>query len=335
MQSILHPVIGPKKDIHDLNGRVALITGGAMGIGFEIAKAFVQNGARVIMVNRKEEQGEEAIKKIKEECGQDAKIEWEGCDMGTLKEVKEVFTKIREREERLDLAMWLILSAGINANQYGETNDHIDRHFQINWLGQFYVVNLLYPLLRKTSKMPDTPAPRIVFESSEQHRAAPSVVHFGSLDEINNPEIGNLEVYGRTKLAIILGVKYGLLDRVIKPNNDNIYALSVHPGAVNTAMQQQWKDAYPGLFGKIVTAIMLAGGRDVEQGSYSALYAATSPEVEEKGWNGYYFNDPGQPGKETKQASDPALGAALWDLSTRIIEDKVGNDALVDWNATS
>lgn len=27
-------------------------------------------------------------------------------------------------------------------------------------------------------------------------------------------------------------------------------------------------------------------GRDPEQGSYSALYAATSPEIEEKGWNG-------------------------------------------------
>jgi len=97
----------------------------------------------------------------------------------------------------------------------------------------------------------------------------------------------------------------------------------------------RWKDAYPGLFGKMVTAIMLAGGRDVEQGSYSALYAATSPEVEEKGWNGHYFNDPGQPGKETKQASDPALGAALWDLSTRIIKDKVGDDALVDWNSSA
>jgi len=126
----------------------------------------------------------------------------------------------------------LILSAGINANQFGLDADNIDRHFGVNWLGQFYVVNLLWPLLRKTSKMPNTPAPRIVFESSEQHRAAPSIVHFGSMDEINNPEIGNLEVYGRTKLAIILGVKYGLLDRVIKPNGDNIYALSVHPGAV-------------------------------------------------------------------------------------------------------
>lgn len=61
---------------------------------------------------------------------------------------------------------------------------------------------------------------------------APSVVHFASLDEINNPEIGSLEVYGRTKLAVILGVKYGLVDRVIKPNGDNVYALSVHPGAV-------------------------------------------------------------------------------------------------------
>ncbi len=80
--------------------------------------------------------------------------------------------------------------------------------------------------------MPDAPAPRIVFESSEQHRAAPSVVHFGSIDEINDPKVGNLELYGRTKLAIILGVKYGLVERVIKPNGDNIYALSVHPGAV-------------------------------------------------------------------------------------------------------
>jgi hypothetical protein len=92
-------------------------------------------------------------------------------------------------------------------------------------------------------------------------------------------------------------------------------------------MQQQWKDAYPGIFGKLITSVMLAVGRDVEQGSYSALYAATSPEVEEEGWNGYYLNDPGQPGKETSQASDPALGAALWNLSERIIKSKVGEDA--------
>ncbi len=100
-------------------------------------------------------------------------------------------------------------------------------------------------------------------------------------------------------------------------------------------MQQQWQDAYPGLLGKLITATMNTVGRDVEQGSYSALYAATSPEVEEKGWNGYYFTDPGQLGKESTQASDPALGAALWELSERIIKEKVGEDDLSDWNSSA
>jgi NAD(P)-dependent dehydrogenase (short-subunit alcohol dehydrogenase family) len=59
------------------------------------------------MVNRKEDQGEEAVKKIKEEAGENAQVEWVGCDMGDLKQIKEVFTGIREREERLDLVCLL------------------------------------------------------------------------------------------------------------------------------------------------------------------------------------------------------------------------------------
>lgn len=55
------------------------------------------------MVNRKSEQGDAAIDAIKKESDPDAKIEWVGCDMASLKQVKEVFTKMREREERLDL----------------------------------------------------------------------------------------------------------------------------------------------------------------------------------------------------------------------------------------
>ena len=33
MQSVLHPVIGPEKVVRDLSGRVAIVTGGAFGIG--------------------------------------------------------------------------------------------------------------------------------------------------------------------------------------------------------------------------------------------------------------------------------------------------------------
>jgi hypothetical protein len=74
-------------------------------------------------------------------------------------------------------------------------------------------------------------------------------------------------------------------------------------------MQEQWKSAYPGVTGTLLTYAMYFMGRSPEQGSFSALYvylhwqsnrsltsffryAATSPEIEEKGWNGYYFTDP-------------------------------------------
>ncbi|KAF1959474.1 NAD(P)-binding protein [Byssothecium circinans] len=281
MQSVLHKAVGPK-EVHpeNLNGRVAVVTGGALGIGRALALA----GVKVIMVNRKEEQGSDAIEAIRKEKA-DAQVEWKHCDMGNLKEVKEVFTEIRNSLDRLDFLLW--------------------------------------PLLRKTGKLDEKPAPRVVFESSEMHRGAPPDVHFGSLEEINDSSIGPTRLYARTKLAMILFAKFGLRDRVIKPNGDNVYAISVHPGAVNTAMQQQWKDAYPGITGKLLSNAMLFAGRD----------ALTSQEIEDKDLNGYYFNDPGQPGKETSQASDEKLGASLWDLSERIVKDKLGSDALLDWSA--
>lgn len=100
-------------------------------------------------------------------------------------------------------------------------------------------------------------------------------------------------------------------------------------------MQNQLEDAYPVILGKLLKTVMLSTGRDQKQSSCSALYPATSPEIEEKGWNGYYFyfSDPGQLGKERSQASDPGLGAAIWDLRERIVKDKLGEDALVDWTS--
>ncbi|KAK4450200.1 hypothetical protein QBC34DRAFT_349518 [Podospora aff. communis PSN243] len=332
MQSLLQKTtgIGPTP-VHpeNLKERIAVVVGGAYGIGFEISRALANAGCKVIMVNRKEEQGADAIETIRKESP-DAEVDWKECDMGNLAQIRDVFSKLRESLLRLD---FLVLSAGINANEYGLDEDGIDRHFGVNALGQFYVCNQLWPVLRKTAKDPRSPAPRVVFEASEMHRTAPKNAHFATLDEINNPELGPTELYGRTKLAQILFAKYCLVEKVIKKNDDNIYALSVHPGAVNTEMQQQWKNAYPGLTGQLLTWAMLATGRNVEQGSYSALWALTSPKIIEQNLNGWYFSDPDTPGKESSQASDPVLGDALWALTGRLIKSKLGDDALLDWNA--
>ncbi|KAH6963358.1 hypothetical protein DER45DRAFT_517777 [Fusarium avenaceum] len=332
MQSILQKATGIGPQVikpENLQGRVAIVTGGALGIGYEVSRALAHAGCKVIMVNRKEEQGTSAIEAVKNEK-QDADIDWKECDLGNLSQVREVFGGFRESLDRLD---FLVLSAGINTNQFGLDSDGIDRHFGVNFLGHFYVCNQLWPLLRKTSKLENTPPPRVVFEASEMHRLAQlSNVQFRTKEEINDPDLDPTARYNRTKLAMILFAKYGLAGKVIKDNEDKIYALSVHPGAVNTAMQQQWKDAYPGLTGKLLSWAMLAIGRDVEQGSYSALWALTSSRIEEEDLNGYYFVDPDQEGQESTQASNPELASNLWDLSTSLIKEKLGNDALVDWD---
>ena len=99
--------------------RVHSVTNSAelAGIGLEASKAFASVGARVIMVNRRQDQGQRAIEEIKKNTP-DADVVWKGADFGKLEEVKTVFEGIAKTESRLDI---LLCSAGINSDQPGET----------------------------------------------------------------------------------------------------------------------------------------------------------------------------------------------------------------------
>jgi hypothetical protein len=55
------------------------------------------------MINRNWDQGSAAIRLIKKDFGDETALEWIACDLGNLENVREVFSTIREKEERLDL----------------------------------------------------------------------------------------------------------------------------------------------------------------------------------------------------------------------------------------
>lgn len=59
-------------------------------------------------------------------------------------------------------------------------------------------------------------------------------------------------------------------------------------------MQEQCKDAYPGVTGQILSYDMKAISRNPEQGSYSTLWALSASEIEENRQNGAYLSDPGK-----------------------------------------
>ncbi|WP_409253508.1 SDR family oxidoreductase [Bacillus sp. SCS-153A] len=88
--------------------KVAIVTGGANGIGKAIVKEFFKKDYTVILVDKKEEQGLQLSLKI-DESGK--RVIFKKCDVGNYTEVKKLFNEIKETYEKVDI---LINNAGIS-----------------------------------------------------------------------------------------------------------------------------------------------------------------------------------------------------------------------------
>jgi NAD(P)-dependent dehydrogenase (short-subunit alcohol dehydrogenase family) len=80
-----------------LEGKVAIVTGGSRGIGKAIAKTFAEAGARVMITSRKAEACEQAAKEI------GASAEWEAGNIGNPEDAERVIDATLERFGRLDI----------------------------------------------------------------------------------------------------------------------------------------------------------------------------------------------------------------------------------------
>ena len=149
------------------------------------------------------------------------------------------------------------------------------------------------------------PAPHIVQLSSSLHQTAPSSVAFESLEEINDESLGPNALYARSKLANLLFIHWLALHVLEKESR--IYTLATHPSAVHTDQQVQFKDAYGGTVGSILKGATAPFMRSQaqEKGSLSTLWAATSPEVEEKNLQGVYVTDPGSVRTQERDETHP------------------------------
>lgn len=90
-----------------LEGKVAVITGGNQGLGFAMGEEFCREGARVIIVNRVQEKGEEAAARLREMGGRSLAMP---CDIVDAAQVEAMVAKAKEEFGRIDI---LVNNAGI------------------------------------------------------------------------------------------------------------------------------------------------------------------------------------------------------------------------------
>ena len=122
-------------DFLRLDGKIALVTGGASGIGEATVRLFAEAGARVLIVDRDEERARELAKSV-------ANSEALGCDITDETAVQRLFAPLG----RLDV---LVNCAGIGLVGTVEETELSDlqRLFRVNVEGTFLVTKAALPLL--------------------------------------------------------------------------------------------------------------------------------------------------------------------------------------------
>lgn len=130
-----------------LEEKVAIITGGTRGIGYETVRLFLQNKAKVALFGSKEESVNKTITKLKEE---NPNYEVIGLHptLHNEKEVKEAFEKVKNEFGKINI---LINNAGISSatkiTDY--TEEEIDNIININIKGVFTCSKVAIPYLEE------------------------------------------------------------------------------------------------------------------------------------------------------------------------------------------
>ena len=129
----------------DLNNRTAVITGGAQGFGLDIAKKFLDFGAKVIIWDIDEQQLQIASKQINS-----SKLFYDQVDVSNFEKVNKAVLKITAASN-IDI---LINNAGITGSTSTVWEYNVsewEKIVQINLIGTFYCCKSIVPNMIKNN----------------------------------------------------------------------------------------------------------------------------------------------------------------------------------------
>lgn len=201
------------KNLFSVEGKVALVTGGSRGIGYMIARGYVENGVKTYISARKADACEAAAKELSKygTC-----IALPG-DVGKLDEIKRLAQEIGKRERALHI---LVNNAGANwaepIDQYGESG--WDKVVDTNLKAVFFLTKELLPQLRAAATAAD-PA---------------RVINIGSIDGLHVP---GLETYAYSSSKA--GVHHLTRTMARRLAAENITINAIAPGPFESKMMEQ------------------------------------------------------------------------------------------------
>jgi len=294
----------------DLTGRVALVTGGSSGIGFQVTRALALHGATVIIASRSETKAETAIKEIMKERPT-AKCSFIHMNLASLNSVQQACRKLLVQHKSIN---YLVLNAGVFGQPFNVTEDGLEYMMQVNYLSNFYLVKLLLPRLISSTSLADGSPAAISIVTSESHRFAP--VHLDTLDMSSfSPDswrFVSVDQYNTSKLFLIM-FAHTLHNRYSKEYG--IRCTAVHPGnLVYTGLKDCW------WLYRLVYTVCRPFTKSPDQAAGSIVFSLCSPDV--SAIEGFVYINNCFPTKPGHQVEDNRYADKLWNISEQILQDK-------------
>lgn len=198
------------RELFDLTGRTALVTGGGRGIGRHLALGLAEAGADVLVASRKLDACEEAARAIGDLGRRGIALQ---ADIGRSEDVERLMSEVLDRTERLD-----ILVNNAAATWGAPTLDYPlegwDKVFGVNVRGLFYLSQLAARHMRDAG--------------------GGSIIHVSSVSGLRGAaeEAMPAVAYNASKGAVITLTK----DMAAKLARDGIRVNGIAPGPFDTDM---------------------------------------------------------------------------------------------------
>ena len=185
--------------MNKLNNKTALITGGTTGIGFETAKLFISEGAKVAVTG----QNDERVKNAGEMLGKETVAVT--ADVSSIREIESMVSTVNQKLGRVDI---LFINAGVlRMGTISEVSEeHFDFQVNVNLRGAFFTIQKVLPIMNDGGSI---------------------VINSSNANQIGLP---GLSVYSATKAALrslARTLAAELLERKIRVN-------TVSPGPITT-----------------------------------------------------------------------------------------------------
>ena len=299
----------------NLEGKLAIVTGGYSGIGLETTKGLIAVGADVIIPAKRPDVASKNLKGI---VPNKNIIQ---MDLANLNSVRKFTESINENFNKLDI---LINNAGIMACPETRIGNNWECQFAVNHIGHFLLTKNLMPMMK------DVDGARFISLSSSAHALTGILwddIHF------HHQPYDKWMAYGQSKTASsLIAIEFNE-----KMKNYGVSGFAVHPGGIITPLQRHLPKEEMVALGCMqedgsATELVKNFFKTTNQGSSTTLWCATNEKL--NGIGGVFCEDcdVAKRKSEIEESMQRYFGVAdwaidlkeaskLWDMTEKMISN--------------